>query len=125
KVVVDVPEPGGIVAGCRLALEQTVRAGQDDVLPRWDVTPRTGDQVIVAIDVHRVDPAIAPGPGLMDRVGLRRPVVEVPRLLEALADLHEVGAHRVSLLGTLHPKGIPPLMVPPDLLAVDLGRDLG
>ena len=50
QVVIEVGEPGRVVAGGRLGLEQPVGPGQDDVLPRGDVRPRRGDQLVVAVD---------------------------------------------------------------------------
>ena len=121
QVVIEVREPGRVVAGRRLRLQHPVGAGPDDVHPGGDVRPRRGDQLVVAADGHRVDPAVAAGPGLVDRVGLRRPVIEVPGPLQALADLDEGRLHRVRLLRSLHLEGVPPLLVQSDVLAVASG----
>ncbi len=86
--------------------------------PGANVTAGRGDQLIVAIDGHRVDPGIAPGPWLVDRIGLGRPVIEIPGLFRALADLNELGFDRVGLLRAFHLEGIPALLVEADFLAV-------
>ena len=118
QVVIQVREPGCTISGSRLGLQQSVRAGHDDILPRSDVRPGRCDQLIVAVDRRGVDPAISTGPWLVDRVGLRGPVVEVPGLLQALSDLNEAGLDRVRTLGPLHLEGIPALVIQTDVLAI-------
>ena len=50
QVVVEVREPGCIVAGSRLRLQQAIRARQDDVRPGRDVGARRRDQLVIAVD---------------------------------------------------------------------------
>ena len=118
QVVVHVGEPCRVVAGGDGRFEQAVGAGADDVLTGGDVGTRGGNQDVVPEGLHRVDTGVAACPGLVDRVGLGRPVVEVPGLASTLADLDERRLDRIGLLRAGHLEGVPAVGVHSHFLSV-------
>src|SRR5581483_10676036 len=108
-------------------LQDAVGAGQDDVLARGDRLTVRGDLDVVAVGARGVDPAVAAGPGLVDRVPLCGPVIEVPGHPGRLPDLDEAGLDRVRpvLLRAADPEGVPAVGILPDLVAVAAGAAVG
>ena len=121
EVVGEIGEPSRVVSRRDGGLEQAVGAGENDIGPRRDIRPGGRDQDVVAQDLVGVDPVIVLIPGLVDAVGLGRPVIEVPGLFWTLGELLEGRFDGVALFGADDSEGVPALVILAHLGAVFLG----